>query len=70
MNGFTIWGVEFSRHQEQLEGRARAHPTDQEFTLHKTYNVNTITNYAALKHLAPTGRDYYGANDNDFNRAA
>lgn len=56
--GFELWGVWFTRDIRSFLGYDRFDNTVQ-------YDVNLITNYAALKHLAPTGRKYVGANDNN-----
>lgn len=61
--GFTLWGLHFNRHVEQLDGW-------NQYDQPQTWTVDLITNYAALKHLVPTGKTYIGANDNDINKAA
>lgn len=63
MNGFTIWGVDFFRHVEELDGY-----DNHEFPA--TYQVDLITNYAALKHIVRSGKVYVADNDNDMNRVA
>jgi hypothetical protein len=67
-SGFEIFGVEFNRRQQTIEGWTNPDRGGNQFP--RTYEINTITNYSALKHLAPSGKRYVADNDNDMGKYA
>jgi len=66
--GFEIAGVHFNRRKEKLAGWSN--PDNYGRQSQVVYDVDLVTNYAALKHLVRSGHRYVGANDNDMNKAA
>jgi len=62
-SGFEIFGVEFNRRRETIAGWTNPDRGGNQFP--REYDMNVITNYSALKHLAPSGKRYVAQNDND-----
>lgn len=55
--GFAIWGVHFDRSIREIDA------FDDQGNPYKR-SVDVIINYSLLKHMAPSGKRYHGANDN------